>query len=337
MSALPSLLILTGPTAAGKTSLALGVAEELGMEIIGADSRQVYAGLEVATAAPDAAQRARVPHHLVGHMRLDEAASAGRFVREARAVLGLPADVRAGAGGRTGPLPFLLCGGSGFYLHALLQPVDPSLQADDGLRAHVLALHVAHGLEGVRRELLARDPEAEWIPPTDSQRQLRYLELCLATGEPASRVLRERRLPRPVQAFCAVLEAPVDWLDERIRVRSRQLLETGMVDELRAALAAGVPRTGHALRSVGVEEVEALLAGELDLAGCAARLTLRTRQLARRQRTWLRGLGEREPVLRLDATRPEAELREQLLRGWQAATADGGGAENGLASGETTR
>jgi tRNA dimethylallyltransferase len=309
----PILPVLCGPTASGKTELAMAAAERLGWAIVGADSRQAYAGLEVATAAPDMAQRARVPHHLVGHLGLWEASSAGRFAREAREALGLPAE---GPGQGAGLLPFLLCGGSGFYLHALLNPVDEGLRADPVLRERVLALEQERGLEGLRRELLARDPEAAWIPPTDRLKQRRYLELCLAAGEPASRVMRGRVRPRPVGARIVVLAASVPWLDERIARRSRHLLETGMVEEVAAALAAGVPREGHALRSVGVAEVEALLRGDLGLDGCAARLTLRTRQLAKRQRTWLRGLGEREPVLVLDAARPRDELVEESLSFW---------------------
>lgn len=314
----PGLLILTGPTASGKTELALRVAEELGLEIVGADSRQAYAGLEVATAAPDASQRARVRHHLVGHMDWHEAASAGRFVQEARAVLGLPAVGETPSGSPIpARLPFLLCGGSGFYLHALLNPVDPALRADPTLREQVGRLEEAEGGAGLRRELLARDPEAAWIPETDRQRLGRYLELCLATGEPASRLLRERRRPRPVRALIAVLEAPMDWLDERIRLRSRTMLAAGMVEEVRRALEEGVPRDSHALRSVGVDEVEALLRGELDREGCAAALSLSTRQLARRQRTWLRGLGEREPILRLEANREPDDLLRELLAAWE--------------------
>jgi len=309
----PILPVLGGPTACGKTELALAAAERMGWAVVGADSRQAFAGLEVATAAPDAAQRARVPHHLVGHLGLLEEASAGRFAREARAVLGLPAEGPGGGGGR---LPFLLCGGSGFYLHALLHPVDEALAADPALRAAVLELEARRGIGGLRDELLARDPQAAWIPPTDRLRQRRYLELCLATGEAASLVLRQRVRPRPVEARIVVLGAPVPWLDGRIARRSRLMLETGMVEEVAAALAAGVPREGHALRSVGVAEVEALLSGELDLDRCAARLTLRTRQLAKRQRTWLRGLGEREPVLVLDATRPLDELVEESISFW---------------------
>jgi tRNA dimethylallyltransferase len=122
-----------------------------------------------------------------------------------------------------------------------------------------------------------------------------------------------------VRAVIAALEAPVEWLDARIARRSKLMLETGMVEEIRAALEAGVPRQGHALQSVGVDQVEALLRGETDQAGCATALTLRTHQLARRQRTWLRGLGEREPLLRLDATRDVGELTRELVRAWRDA------------------
>jgi tRNA dimethylallyltransferase len=323
---MPLLLILTGPTASGKTALALRAAQELGLEIVGADSRQVHAGLAVATAAPTAAERALVRHHLVGHVPLTASYSAGQFARECRAVLGLPPLAPAAAAPGDGPavapparLPFLLCGGSGFYLRALLDPVSPALMADAGRRAQVRRLSATLPPAEFRALVLEHDPAAAWIPAGDQVRLERYLEISLAAGRPATLALADQAAPRPVRPLLVSLEAPLDWLEERIRLRSRRMLEEGMVEEVAAALAAGAPRDSGALRSVGVEEVLDLLAGRLDREGCLARLTLRTRQLAKRQLTWLRGLARREEVLRLDPRQEEGVLCRTVIEAWRRA------------------
>ena len=307
----PLLPILAGPTASGKSALALRVAQELGLEIIGADSRQVYAALALTTAAPSAAELAQVRHHLVGHLDLRQPYSAGRFAQDARELLRLREAPRPF-------LPFLVCGGSGFYLRPLLDPVDADLRVDPALRERVRALAESLSPDEYRAEVLADDPEAAWIPAGDRHRLRRYHEIRLATGEPASRVLRERVLPRPLHPLIAVLEAPLDWLEGRIRARARAMLEEGMVEEVRRALAAA-PREAAGLGVLGVAEVEGLLAGRLDAAACVEQLTLRTRQLARRQLTWLRGLERREALRRLDARRPVAELADELCGWWRQA------------------
>jgi len=325
----PLLPVILGPTASGKTALAVAVAERLGLEVVGLDSRQVYAGLEVATAAPTAAERARVPHRLAGHVGLVEAYSAGRWCREARAVLGLPpADAAAAAEPPAGPLelaPGLLAGGSGFYLRAFLDPVDPRLAAAAGRRAEVKALGAALGPEGLKARLVELDPAAAWIPAADRAKVERHLEICLAAGMPARRALRGLVLPRPVAALLVALEAPPAWIDARVRARGWRMLHHGMVDEIRAALAAGAPVDGHALSSVGAADVQAYLAGEIDLVRCHERLARGTRRYAKKQRTWIRGLGLQEELLRLDARRPPAELADEVVAAVGRRLREGGG------------
>lgn len=315
--ALPLLPILVGPTAGGKTALALAVAERLGLEIVGADSRQVYAGLSIATAAPEPAELARVRHHLVGHVPLAEPYSAGRFAREARVALGLPpveedrlAEAETGAPGTA-----LLVGGSLFYIRAFLDPVDPRLAAAEERRAEVRALGDELSPEALKARLVALDPEAAWIPVGDRSKIERYLEIGLASGLPPSRALREWVRPRPVEARIFALVAPPAWLADRIRARSWRMLHKGMLAEIQAALAAGIPQDGNALKSVGVAEVREHLEGNIDLPRCHDLLVRRTRRYAKKQLTWIRGLAMREPIQLLDARRPLDELVEEVVAG----------------------
>jgi tRNA dimethylallyltransferase len=233
MSADPPILpILTGPTASGKTALAIEVASRLGMEILSADSRQVYRGLEVATAAPSPEELASVRHHLISHVSPFEEYSAGRFCRETRAVLGLPEEGASPGSGLPGRLPYLVCGGSGFYLRAFLDPVHPALGSRPELREKVKALGRELGDDGLKAELLSLDPEAEWIPAADRTKIERYLEISLASGMPASRAMRELVLPRPVTPRIFALHAPISWLGSRIRKRAWWMLRHGMVKAL---------------------------------------------------------------------------------------------------------
>jgi tRNA dimethylallyltransferase len=309
-TALPPVLILCGPTASGKSALAMELARRLGVGIVGVDSRQVYQGLTVATAAPSAEDLRQVPHHLVGHVSLVEDYTAGRFVRECRAALDLDRP-------DSEPRPWLLCGGSGFYLRALLDPVSPVLRADPALRRSLRERHAHMDGPTLRRELLALDPQAAWISPQDRAKLERYLEICVATGMPATRAQVELALPRPVHPFLVALNPGLSWLEERIQARSRRMLEQGMVREIRQALAMGVSQQSNALRSVGVAEVLDLLEGRLDESGCAMRLALSTRQLAKRQLTWLRAVAKREAVLTLPAHGAVDQLATRVVDAWR--------------------
>ncbi len=332
----PLLPILTGATAAGKTALAIELAERLDLEIISADSRQVYADLPVSTAAPTPEERERVKHHLVGFLPLEEDYSAGRFVADARGVLGLPEPeldspavkdrdpdppsgesqaVAANAG--EGPLMqaplrpprFLLCGGSGFYIRAFLDPVHPSLGATPRQRGEVKRQSAELSGEELKARLLELDPESHWIPAADRSKLERYIEISLATGMPASRAMRELRLPRPVVPVVFALDCGLNWLGPRIRKRAWRMLRHGMLDEVRRALDRGLPAGCNALRSVGVEEAAAHLRGEIDLPRCHELVSRKTRQYARKQITWSRGLPR---VEFLDPRLESAELVERM-------------------------
>lgn len=311
-SGLPFLPILSGPTASGKSSLALAVAEELGLEILNADSRQLFRGLEVATAAPDAGMRARVMHHLVGCVDPREEFSAGEFCRRSRELVCRP----------DGP-GFLMAGGSVFYIRAFLDPVAEQIGATAELRAQVVELERREGPPGLRRELLARDPEAHWIALADSAKLRRYLEICLATGLPASRALRELRQPCPVRPALFVLDTPLAVLTRRIRARLHTMLDSGMVEEVRALLDAGIPETSQSLSSVGVADILEFIRGRIRRDELEERIFRNTRRYARKQLTWFRALVREGRARVLDHQLDEASLCRELCHTLRAEAGSG--------------
>ena len=312
---LPFAPVITGPTASGKTGLAIELAERLGVDILSLDSRQVYRGLETATAAPTEEERARVRHHLVSVVSPHIDYSAGSFCADAREVLGLPTVNQAADGmvcDTAAAEPALLfCGGSGFYLRAFLDPVHPSLGSRPETRSEVKALADQLGPAAFRRHVVEQDPEAAWIPEGDRNKLERYLEISLSTGVPASRAMRELVLPRPVESLVFVLHTSLDWLMPRIRARAWSMLKGGMIDEIREALEDGVSPRSNSLRSVGASEVMDLLAARMDLQRCKERISRSTRQYARKQLTWGRNI---EGAVFLSAEAPRDELLERMLR-----------------------
>src|SRR5512140_305255 len=180
-----SRVVILGPTAGGKSEIALHLAERIGGEIVGADSRQIYRGLEIGTAAPSTADRARAPHHLASFLAPEETYSAGRYAREARAVI---AEVESR--GR----PAVIVGGSGLYLRALLEGLFAGPDRDESVRAELAARLAADGLDVLRAELARVDPEAlARIFPGESVRVIRALEVYRLTWRPISVLRRELR------------------------------------------------------------------------------------------------------------------------------------------------
>ncbi len=298
------LPILTGPTASGKTELSLAFAESLGLEIISADSRQVYQGLEVATAAPDTDQLQRVPHHLVSHVPMHEDYNAGRFCRDVHRLLAAkPKDDKP---------HFLMCGGSGFYLRALLDPVDDRLAPRPEDRERVKEMADRLSPEALKAELIALDSEAMWIPPADRSKIVRYLEISYATGMPATQAMCEMQLPRPVRPVIFAMHPKLTWVTPRIRKRAWWMLRHGMVEEIQSALEQGISADSNALKSVGVREVSELIARKIDLPFCHNRLTSSTRRYAKKQLTWIRGSAVREKVIFLDPTQDKELLLERM-------------------------
>lgn len=296
-----SILLLAGPTASGKTKLAIGLAQRYDAEIVNADSRQIYRGMPVGTAAPSGEQLRSVPHHLVGFLDPAERYSAARFASDALAAI---REIHE-RGKRA-----IVVGGTGFYLRALIGGVTLAPEYDDGLRERLARETATHSPEFLHEWLTLRDPErAAMLHPSDRYRVVRALEIALAQPQ---RVAREGPLPalpsEGIDWVFAVLDVPVEDLDERIGLRTDRMLVDGLLDE-----AERVGETAVAANAVGYPEALAYLRGWSTHDELRALLARATRRYARRQRTWFRG----EPAARwFAADRIEAAVRENL--GWSA-------------------
>jgi tRNA dimethylallyltransferase len=271
---------LAGPTAAGKSEIALSLAARRGWAILSVDSRQIYRGLDVGTAKPTPAERARVEHLLVDVLDPREACSAGRFRALALEALA-PLDAR----GRR----VLAVGGAGLYWEALVRPLHPLPPADPERRAAHAEIIEREGLAALHRRLAAVDPiTAGRLAPEDRQRVSRALEVYESSGRPLSEWLgqaRAGRVPLPV----AALVPERAELERRIAARVEAMLRGGLLAEIARLLESGVPPAAPGLRSVGYREFLPHLLEDAPLAACRARFLEHTRQYAKRQLTWLRG------------------------------------------------
>jgi tRNA dimethylallyltransferase len=284
MAADPALrcICLTAPTACGKTELALRLAERLPLEIVSMDSAMVYRGLDIGTAKPSAAVRARVPHHLVDIVEPTDAYSAGRFARDALAAI---REISA-----RGRLP-LLVGGTLLYLRALREGLASLPRADAGLRAELDAEARAFGWPALHERLRRLDPDAAArIAPTDRQRIQRALEVHALTGRPLTELQRRGAGVSGLETETIAL-VPEDRaaLGQRIERRFDAMVEAGFVQEVqnlreRGDLNPQLP----ALRAVGYRQIWLHLEGAYDWPEARRRALVATRQLAKRQLTWLR-------------------------------------------------
>ena len=291
----PAAIAVMGPTASGKTAFAVALARRIGGEIVSVDSALVYRGLDIGAAKPDANERGGVPHHLIDVCDPWQPYSAAQFAADARAAIdGILAR---------GRIP-VLAGGTGLYFRALLQGLAPMPEADPPTREAIAGEASRRGWAALHAELGRADPEAAArIHPTDAQRIQRALEVVRLTGTPITAWQRsagaEARLPLRVLEL-VLAPAARDVLHARIARRFDAMLQAGFLDEVRALRAlpqlAGhpAPRALPAVRAVGYRQAWEFLDGDVDADAFRLRAIAATRQLAKRQLTWLRGrLGAR--------------------------------------------
>ncbi|WP_414901365.1 tRNA (adenosine(37)-N6)-dimethylallyltransferase MiaA [Sphingomonas flavalba] len=271
-----TVALIAGPTASGKSALALALAERLPAVIVNADSAQVYADLAVLSARPDAAETARAPHRLFGHVDGAEACSAARWAAEARAAITEAWDA--------GRVPILV-GGTGLYLHTLIDGIAPVPEIDPAVRRAVRALPVAEA----HRALAAEDPAAAArLAPADTSRVARALEVVRSTGRTLAEWQGERvgGIGHAIRLAATVLLPPRPWLFARCDARFEAMMAGGAVEEVERLRARGLDPALPVMRAIGVREIGGWLDGESDRAGAIAAAQAATRRYAKRQYTW---------------------------------------------------
>ena len=295
--------VLLGPTASGKSRLALELAERLPVEIVSVDSALVYRGLDIGTAKPTPAERSHVPHHLIDLVAPDEAYSAGRWRTDALAAVAAILE--------RGRIP-LLVGGTMLYYRALVAGLDALPQGDPAVRNELDAQAAERGWPALHADLQRIDPEsAKRIQPADAQRIQRALEVWRLTGQPLSALHGHspRELPFSLRAF-ALVPSDRDALHAAIARRFDRMLAAGLVEELRDLRQAyrlheGLP----SMRAVGYRQAWDLLEGRIEATQMRSQAIAATRQLAKRQLTWLRSFAD---VEHLEAERPALALQRLL-------------------------
>jgi tRNA dimethylallyltransferase len=297
-----TLIVVVGPTAIGKSTLACRLALRFGGEIVGCDSAQIYRSFDVATAKPPRDVRERIPHHLIDVADPSRDFSAGDYARLAEAAV---RRIRA-----RGARP-IVAGGTGLYLRAFLRGLAEMPRRNERLRARLMSLAERKDENYLHRILKEHDPDTgARLSPRDRQRIVRALEVIFETGRPFSRIVEAAPFGEERHPTVKVgLRMPWSLLMRRIEARVDEFFAAGLVDEVRDILDAGVPPSSNAFKALGYREVIELLAGRLDLPSTVALVKANTRRYARRQLTWFR----REPgVVWFDLGEEPGQSFEQI-------------------------
>ena len=300
----PPLIVILGPTAVGKTSLSLDLAARFKGEIVGADSRQIYQGMDIGTAKPSAEEQARVPHHLVDIQPPDKQMALATYQQMAFSVID---DTH-----RRGRLPFLV-GGSALYLRAVTEGLQiPEVAPNPALRSELEEFAHENGRAALHARLQALDPvAAAQIHPNNLRRVIRALEIVQTTGRRKSDL--EAATPPPYRILKIGLDLPRPLLHERIDQRVHDMVEAGLVEEMASLLAAGYSPDLPALSSLGYQEIAAYLHGDITLAAAVERIQIETHRFVRHQYTWFRRIPD---IHWFDTTENPRSAIQKLVAGF---------------------
>ena len=276
------VLAIVGPTAIGKTTVAIDVANKVNGEIIGLDSRQIYKGMAVGTAQPTIEELAAAPHHLIGVKDPDSPISAGKY---AKLVLNLVKDIS-----ERGKEP-IMCGGAGLYYRAITKGIFSESETDLDVREKLIQEYEETGPDGLLNRLQELDPEyAVKVHPNNKKRLIRALELYTVTGKPPSEHFnRQEKIVTPIlNLFTVLLTIDRKELDKRIAKRTAKMLNSGWIEETKMLRKGNDPIAMHPMDSIGYRQIAAFLDGKLNKEELEEKIILRTCQYARRQLQWFR-------------------------------------------------
>jgi tRNA dimethylallyltransferase len=301
----PPLIAILGPTATGKSALGIAIAERFNGEIINCDSTAVYRGFDIGTDKVPFDERRGIPHHLIDIADPTDEYTAAQFARDAAAVI---ADLHG-----KGKLPILV-GGTGFYYRALTRGLFPGPGKDAGLRERLEAIARRKGVEALHRMVTRVDPESgARIQPRDLKRLLRALEVYFQTGKPLTAHFEDTVSPlgKDVTVGAIALRMPAAWLADRLARRVDEQFEAGLLDEIRALLAAGVPPGARPFGGLVYRQAMEHLRGVRDEASTRALIAQENRKYARRQLIWFR----KEPnLVWFDGPGTNAEVQDSVIR-----------------------
>lgn len=293
-----TLIVITGPTGIGKSATAIDLAQRLSTEIISADSRQVYKGIPIITAAPTEEERSIVPHHLVDFLELDEYYSASLFEQQALSLLDQIFRRSDYA---------VVCGGSMMYVDALCNGIDELPTIPDNIRQQLMQEHADNGNDWLLQRLEQLDPVYyNQVDRQNTKRVFHAVEICLASGRPYSSLRTGTRRSRPFRIIKTALTADRQLIFDRINLRVEKMLEMGMLDEARSVYHL---RHLNSLNTVGFKEMFRYIDGEWDLPTAIARMQKNTRVYAKKQMTWY----QRDPLIHWIDASAQATPTEQIL------------------------
>lgn len=274
---MPTLIVITGPTGSGKTDLAICLARRLGCHILSADSRQIYRGLPIGTAAPDTSQLQSAPHHFIGTLDLTDYYSAANYESDALHLLGRLFETDEYA---------IMCGGSMMYIDAVTRGIDDLPTISNPIRSHALAIFADGGIEAVRQRLQELDPDYyEIVDRNNHKRMIHAIEITLQAGVPYSSLRTGAKKERPFRILKFAIDLPRDVLFDRINRRVDAMIRDGLEQEARRVYPM---RHLNSLNTVGYKEMFAIFDGKMDRETAIARMAKNTRVYAKKQLTWLR-------------------------------------------------